>query len=188
MDARHVCCSGPLQWHGRTDSRRLSADGGVSQRERHGACVNREFACITTTMNLSLRKWHGERTAMDLLLSELDSNVVTLCFDAGWAQRAGTGCGGHSCANTAPRIGFSAPARFSRSAVGSARSGRFEFSGADCVAARPAESEISCRGAGSVGKSAGRYAHQPPLSARLVRPVTRPFLFAGPRRNGAGQT
>ncbi len=31
----------------------------------------------------------GEQTAMDLLLLELDPEAVTLCFDAGWAERAG---------------------------------------------------------------------------------------------------
>ena len=87
MNARHVCCSGPLRWNERTadDYRRTAAflnEKGRRLREQ-GIRLhyhNHEF---------EFEKVTGEQTAMDLLLTEFNPNSVTLCFDAGWAQRAG---------------------------------------------------------------------------------------------------
>lgn len=87
VGARHVCSSGPLQWNARTaaDYRQTAAflnDKGQRLCE-HGIRLhyhNHEF---------EFAKVEGEQTAMDLLLAELDLEAVTLCFDAGWAERAG---------------------------------------------------------------------------------------------------
>ena len=87
VDARHVCTSGPLQWNARTagDYRQtadfLNAKG--QQLREHGIHLhyhNHEF---------EFDRVDGEQTAMNLLLAALDPNAVTLCFDAGWAERAG---------------------------------------------------------------------------------------------------
>ena len=87
VSARHVCSSGPLQWNARTadDYRRTAAFlNAKGQRLReHGIRLhyhNHEF---------EFAKVNGEQTAIDLLLAELDPDAVTLCFDAGWAERAG---------------------------------------------------------------------------------------------------
>ena len=87
MGARHICCSGPLQWNARTadDYRRTAAFlNAKGQRLReHGIQLhyhNHDF---------EFEKVEGEQTAMDLLLTKLDPNAVTLCFDAGWTERAG---------------------------------------------------------------------------------------------------
>ena len=87
MGAGHVCSSGPLQWRGRTaDDYRKTAEFlnmmGRRLRER-GIRLhyhNHEF---------EFEEVEGEQMGMDLLLAELDPNSVTLCFDAGWAERAG---------------------------------------------------------------------------------------------------
>ena len=91
VGARHVCSSGPLQWNARTadDYRRTAAFlNAKGQRLReHGIGLhyhNHEFEFAPV---------EGERTAMDLLLAELDPDAVTLCFDAGWAERAGQNAG-----------------------------------------------------------------------------------------------
>ena len=87
MGANHVCSSGPLQWHGRTaDDYRKTAEflNETGRRLREEGIRlhyhNHEF---------EFEKVDGKRTGMDLLLAELDPNLVTLCFDAGWAERAG---------------------------------------------------------------------------------------------------
>ena len=140
MGARHVCSSGPLEWNSRTadDYRRTAAflNGKGRRLREQGIRLhyhNHEF---------EFEKTDGERTAMDLLLAELDLDVVTLCFDAGWAERAGQNAA-EFLRDHAARIAFSAPARFSRNAVGSAWSGRSEFGGANRRASRLAASGIS---------------------------------------------
>ncbi len=87
VGARHVCSSGPLQWNARTaedyvqTAAYLNARG--QQLREHGIGLhyhNHEF---------EFDRVDGDRTAMDILLEELDPAAVTLCFDAGWAERAG---------------------------------------------------------------------------------------------------
>lgn len=87
MDARHVCCSGPLQWHERTadDYRRTAA----FLNEKGRRLRQQEIRLHYHNHEFEFEKVEGEQIAMDLLLSELDPDFVTLCFDAGWAQRAG---------------------------------------------------------------------------------------------------
>ena len=87
MDARHVCSSGPLQWHERTgDDYRKTAEflNETGRRLRE-----REIRLHYHNHEFEFEKVDGERTAMDLLLTVLDPDCVTLCFDAGWAERAG---------------------------------------------------------------------------------------------------
>ncbi len=87
VGARHLCSSGPLQWNARTaeDYRRTAVTLNARGRElrEHGIGLhyhNHEF---------EFEKVDGDRTGMDILLRELDPTAVTLCFDAGWAERAG---------------------------------------------------------------------------------------------------
>ena len=87
MDARHICSSGPLQWHERTaDDYRKTAEF----LNETGRCLReREIRLHYHNHAFEFEKVDGERTAMDLLLTALDPDFVTLCFDAGWAEQAG---------------------------------------------------------------------------------------------------
>ena len=82
-----ICVSGLLRWQERDADdyrrsaealnvwgRRLQSEGLALAYHNHDF----EFACV-----------EGAGTGMDLLLSGLDPKVVSLCFDAGWAARAG---------------------------------------------------------------------------------------------------
>jgi sugar phosphate isomerase/epimerase len=88
MEARDVCNSGPLEWRARTadDYRRTAAflnERGRRLREQgvHLHYHNHDFEFEKVD--------GGERTAMDLLLEELDPAAVTLCLDVGWVWRGG---------------------------------------------------------------------------------------------------
>ena len=82
-----ICVSGLLRWQEREADdyrrsaealnvwgRRLKSEGLALAYHNHDF----EFAGV-----------EGAATGMDLLLSGLDPEVVSLCFDAGWAERAG---------------------------------------------------------------------------------------------------
>ncbi len=87
MGAETVCVSGLLRWEERAadDYRRAGEALNVwGQRlQNNGLALHYhnhdfEFAVV-----------EGGATGMDLLLSRLDPGLVSLCFDAGWAFRAG---------------------------------------------------------------------------------------------------
>ena len=87
VGVNHVCCSGPLEWNARTaDDYRRTA---TFMNEKGSRLREHEIRLHYHNHEFEFDKVEGERTAMDMLLSELDPDAVTLCFDAGWAERAG---------------------------------------------------------------------------------------------------
>ena len=87
MGAGHVCSSGPLQWSERTadDYRKTAAFLNETGRALRSQGIRLHYH----NHEFEFERVDGDRTAMALLLAELDPNFVTLCFDAGWAERAG---------------------------------------------------------------------------------------------------
>lgn len=87
LGAETICVSGLLRWQERAadDYRRgaeaLNAWGARFHQERlalHYHNHDFEFAAVEATL-----------TGMEILLSQLDPALVSLCFDGGWAVRAG---------------------------------------------------------------------------------------------------
>ena len=87
MGAETICVSGLLHWHERTaeDYRRAAEALNVwgKRLQEEGLALhyhNHDFEFDVV---------EGAATGMDLLLSHLDPTRVSLCFDAGWAFKAG---------------------------------------------------------------------------------------------------
>ena len=87
LDSHDVCSSGPLDWNGRSANDYIATARALNEigkrlREAgiHLHYHNHEF---------EFERVDGESTAMNVLLKYFDANAVDLCFDAGWAWRAG---------------------------------------------------------------------------------------------------
>ena len=87
MGGVDVCCSGPIDWNGRRYDDFCATCDFLNARGRvlrdsgiHLHYHNHEFEFLPT---------RGETTGMDILLRNLDVEAVDLCFDVGWAWRAG---------------------------------------------------------------------------------------------------
>lgn len=87
MGSVDVCSSGPIDWNGRSYDDFCATCEFLNSRGRmlraagiHLHYHNHEFEFLPV---------RGSMTAMDLLLQNLDAGAVDLCFDAGWAWRAG---------------------------------------------------------------------------------------------------
>lgn len=87
LESHDICSSGPLDWNGRSvddyiATARALNETGKRLREAgihlHYHNHEFEFECID-----------GQITAMDVLLKYFEPDAVDLCFDAGWAWRAG---------------------------------------------------------------------------------------------------
>ena len=87
MGANTVCISGLLQWNERTaDDYRRSASALNSLGKQ---LLAEGLSLQYHNHDFEFEKVDGLTTGMDLLLAGLDSEVISLCFDAGWATKAG---------------------------------------------------------------------------------------------------
>ena len=87
MGAETICVSGLLRWQER------DADDYRRSAEALNVCGRRlrseGLALAYHNHDFEFASVEGASTGMDLLLSGLDPEAASLCFDAGWAARAG---------------------------------------------------------------------------------------------------
>jgi sugar phosphate isomerase/epimerase len=87
MGAGTLCVSGLLRWQEReADDYRRSAEALNVWGRR---LQSEGLALAYHNHDFEFAEVEGAATGMDLLLSGLDPKAVSLCFDAGWAARAG---------------------------------------------------------------------------------------------------
>ena len=87
IGAKVVCISGLLEWNERTadDYRRSAAALNTLGAQLREVGLSLQYH----NHDFEFELVEGESTGMDLLISTLDPNAVSLCFDAGWARYAG---------------------------------------------------------------------------------------------------
>ena len=88
LGATDVCCSGPLQWNQRdaVSFRATAQHLNAAGRELRAAGIHLHYH----NHEFEFDEVAPGQTAMDLLLSECDSETVTLCLDVGWQWLTGT--------------------------------------------------------------------------------------------------
>ena len=87
MGASVVCISGLLQWNKRSaDDYKRSAEALTTLGSR---CLAEGLSLQYHNHDFEFELVDGTSTGMDLLISGFDPTVVSLCFDAGWASKAG---------------------------------------------------------------------------------------------------
>ncbi len=87
LGAQVVCVSGLIRWHEReADDYRRAADALNEWGQR---LQNEGLTLHYHNHDFEFAVVEGAATGMDILLSRLDPAAAPLCFDAGWAVRAG---------------------------------------------------------------------------------------------------
>ena len=87
MGANVVCISGLLQWNERSANDYRRSASALNSLGRH--LLAEGLSLQYHNHDFEFENVDGLTTGMDLLLSDLDPDVVTLCFDAGWVSKAG---------------------------------------------------------------------------------------------------
>ena len=87
MGAESVCCSGLREWNRRAAPDYYATIEILNRRGRE--LRERGIQLLYHNHDFEFLPVDGERTGMDLLLTELEAANVALCFDAGWAWRVG---------------------------------------------------------------------------------------------------
>ena len=87
MQGADICCSGLVRWNDRTAADYHEAIERLNEKGRYFR--SRGIFLHYHNHDFEFEKVDGETTGMDLLLAGLDFSRIRLCFDAGWAWRAG---------------------------------------------------------------------------------------------------
>ena len=87
MQGADICSSGLIRWNERTAADYHAAIERLNEKGRYFR--SRGIFLHYHNHDFEFEKVNGETTGMDLLLAGLDFSSVSLCFDTGWAWRAG---------------------------------------------------------------------------------------------------